>query len=168
LQSKTSICLGVPLSDDLIDRIDHHLPGYRIDRGLPDRNSKPRLGYDTHTFTGLKNDATTPIPGDSCKDSRPMCLIRIVAGILDHNDFHRTVLLHGDPINRDAETMESAWKKNVYLRRVLVTQQFQQRSFHGGSRTRAGGKASLQAILRGLGEIKGYRERTWFVLCHLL
>jgi hypothetical protein len=98
-----------------------------------------------------------------------MCLIRIVTGILDDIGSYRPILLDNDSIDLDHETMDTAWKKNVDLRRVPITQHLQQRSFHGSSCTCAGCKASFQPVLSTLREIKqryGTRAGLMFVVRH--
>jgi hypothetical protein len=153
-----------------VDRIDHHLPRNRIDCGFPDRDSKAWLRYNSNAFAGLKYNATAVMPGYPGKDPGPMCLIRIVTGILDDIGSYRPILLDNDSIDRDHETMDTARKKNVDLRRVPVTQHFQQSSFHGSSCTCAGCKASFQPVLSTLREIKercGIRAELMFVVRHL-
>src|SRR5262249_30135653 len=58
--------------------------------------------------------------------------------------------------------MKSAWQQNVDLRRLFVTKEPDQSCFHGCSRTCAGRKATLEAVLRRLREIKWHRATHGF------
>src|SRR5215471_17829742 len=95
LQNKTVLRLLVSFSKDLPHRIDHHLTGHRIDCRLSNCDTKTGLGDHSYALAGLEYDSAVSIPGDFGKDSRPMCLVRIVARILDDNGSRRPVFFYG-------------------------------------------------------------------------